>query len=140
MLRIILILLFYSSSALSEVKIYDNSYKNIHVGITPIHEVLETFGKPKKITEYKNNINYLFPGVKITALKNTGRVSTISIFNKSYTDPNGVKVGFGTNRLESIFRVKITREYFADKTKGIIYWLRKGRVNKIVLARELKVS
>ena len=140
MRKLIFLLLLFSSLSFAEVRTYDNSYNDIRVGVTPIHEVLEKFGKPKKITEYNDNIHYLFSGVKVTALKSTGKVSTISIFQKSYVDPNGVQMGITKEKLESKFGVRIGREYFSDTANGIIYWLRGNRVNKIVLVRELKIN
>ncbi len=140
MKRIIIALLVCSSFAFADVKIYENTYRNIEVGFTPIHEVLERFGKPKKITEYNDNIHYQYSGVKVTALKSTGKVSTISIHNKSYVDSNGIGVGFTKVKLESKFGVKINKDYFSDKNKGIIYWLNNNRVRKIVLVRKLKIS
>ncbi|MEJ2406096.1 MAG: hypothetical protein P8171_17700 [Candidatus Thiodiazotropha sp.] len=140
MIRIIIVLLLWSTSAFADVKIYEHTYRNIEVGFTPIHEVLERFGKPIKITEYDDNIHYLFSGVKVTALKSTGKVSTIAIHKKSYVDSNGIGVGFDKVKLESKFRVKIKNNYFVDETDGIVYWLKDNRVQKIVLVRKLKVS
>ena len=37
----ILILLIFSSFAFAEIKLYENTYKNIGVGVTPIHELLD---------------------------------------------------------------------------------------------------
>jgi hypothetical protein len=131
----ILILLIFSSFASAEVKVYENTYENIRVGVTPIHELLDRFGKPTKITEYNNNIHYQFSGVKVTALKNTGRVSTISINKRSYVDSNGIKMGATKAKLESKFGLKINKNFYADQTKGIVYWLKNDRVEKIVLVR-----
>jgi hypothetical protein len=119
-IRNIVVLLLWSTFALADVKIFEHTYRNIEVGVTPIHEVLEQLGKPNKITEHNDNIHYLFSGMKVTALKSTGKVSTIAINKQSYVDSNGIGVGFDKVRLESKFRVKIRKICFVDETNGIV--------------------
>jgi hypothetical protein len=111
----------------------------IEPGQTPIHMVLEILGKPREIKEHKDNIHYLYSQVKVSALKSTGRVSTVSIMDKKYTDPNGVRVGASRSTLEREFGSISHKSYFGDMEKGIIYWFRDGRVSKIVLAHKLVI-
>ncbi len=116
----------------SETIDYKTEYKGLIVGQSTIHEMLEIFGKPIKITTFNKNIHYQFKDHKITAYMHTGRIHAISIFDKNYVDINGMKIGFSRMALEASLDKKISKNYFTDQESGVIYWLKNNQIKKIV--------
>ena len=134
------LILIVSLEAFSEERKYLNHYRELYTGVTPIHEMLEYLGEPDEITGSKDNIHYLYHNLQVTALKSTGKIDSITIYDRSYIDPNGMSIGSNVLDLIKAIREKTGIEAgddvsgYWDTNKGIIYWFDEfGLVDKIIL-------
>lgn len=123
----------------SETKEYLNFYRGIYTRITPIHEMLEYLGAPNAILGIRDDIFYIYDGIEIAALKSTGRVDSVAVFDKSYIDPNGLSIGSSIPDLVQALEEKdpvMPRDnvsiYF-DSITGIYYLFDEARLVERIL-------
>lgn len=138
--RFIVILLFISSIGHSEIFTYENTYRGITTGVSKEIDVIKLLGKPKNTSVISGNIKYHYDHFQVHFNKKTNTINSIIIFDSNYVDPNGIKIGFTKGDVEVALRSKVSDNYFYDSVKGIVYWIQGGRVSKITLAHELKIS
>lgn len=147
-----LVTLLFSIKVFADNREYENNYYALHVGVTPIHEMLEYLGSPIQMSHLGDNIHYFYEEVKVTALKSSGRVSKIAIFDENYTDPKGMRIGSTigewANALYPGQYSKSSPHFFeslspkanfaqGDSSTGIVYWFRDGRIKAIVLRHKI---
>jgi hypothetical protein len=127
----------FSILSLAETKMYGTSFEGIQVGISTIAEVIEAHGHPLKKTSNSNNVKYTFHGFDITIQDSTGKVNTIIVREPNLSDPNGIRVGYSEIVVEATVNEEPRKGTITDFNKGIIYWLKNGKVERIVIAHKL---
>ena len=117
---------------------YQNDYKGLQPGESNLFDVVVKFGGPinKKINS--NNVRYIYKDFHVTIRNSTEKINTIIIYTHKFIDKNGFRVGDTVNRLKAI-GLTINRNTATDVKKGIVYWFRNGKIEKIVLVHKLKV-
>lgn len=127
-----------SVAATAEIFIYEGKYEGIQVGVSSKNQVVNLKGKPIRKSVVLSDETFHYDGFQIRFDRNT--VSTISIVNPEYSDPNGISVGFSQIVLEAVLKSEVVKDTLVDKNKGIIYWVENGVVSKIVIAYKLKLN
>lgn len=127
-------ILFFTNSWAESV-FYNNEYQGIVPGRSTFVDVVSEFGITYVEKKLPKLIKYSYPEIQFTISDISGRVNTIVIFNKSYSDENGVKIGFSREKVNKLISYKISlKETIGDIDKGIIYHFNSDKVEKIVLA------
>ncbi|WP_261844480.1 hypothetical protein [Aliamphritea ceti] len=132
MLSMCLLMTFYASAA--QIITYDTKYKGLQVGRATIADVISVLGEPQGKKANSNNVKYIFDGVHITIQDSTGRINTIIIYDRRYVDENGLRVGAYKQDVEYALNKRISSPAITDHKNGIVYWFKKNRVSRIVLA------
>ena len=122
----------------AEVVRYNSTFKGIQVGVSTLPDLIKRHGVPSHKTVNSNNVKYSFDRFQVTIQDKTGRVNTIIIFDPEYRDANGIRVGHSRMDVESALDAKSEHEYMIDKNNGIVYWFDYNKVNRIVLAFEMR--
>ena len=114
---------------------YTNKYKGIFAGVTSRGTVIGRFGDP---VNEKSSGRYSFNGGFDLTFDKQGRVNTIIIYNSTYTDRHGMKVGMSVDELSEIDDIEIRSSNAVDTKYGIVYWFDKqNKISEIVLASKL---
>ena len=120
---------------------YVNEYKGIYTGVSTKRDVVQRLGKPVRIEKAGGGQNYRYEKVKINFPKLTDRVNTIIIDNDyGYTDPNGLKIGDSVKKAKKKVWGETNGNTIRDYHEGIIYWIKKEKIDRIVLTHSLVIS
>ncbi|MFA6010216.1 MAG: tetratricopeptide repeat protein [Desulfobacteraceae bacterium] len=143
-------LLWTTKAMAEEVRTYKSVYRGVEVGRTAHDDVVQVLGEPRNRSTQAGYIKLYYQDVDITVNNNTGKVNSIIIYDPSYLDSNGIRVG--SSRELILSRVDEKRETtfndgkfswitITDFKKGISYWINAGtgKLEKIVLAHQLRI-
>ena len=107
------------------------------MGVSGVEDVIAKFGEPKAVDRFSTNVRYTYSNFAVSIQNTPGKINSISIFDRNFTDPNGIDVGTNVKTVEKKFNLEINDDYFVDENRGIIYWFREDHISKIVFAYEL---
>lgn len=113
---------------------FSHTYKGITTGKSTEKDVQRIFGQPLK-KRFKGK-NYVYDNMVISLSGKTHKkVNTIQLVNhNTYRDKNGVRLGDTVNSVKQKANIVSNGQTLIDNDKGIIYWHKGNRINKIVLA------
>ena len=120
------------------------SLEYLDVSAEGIDVIIARYGQPIKISTAGSAYSkYHYSRFHVTAYKRSGRLNSIIIFSKSYVDTNGISIGDSERKLlDTIPKGNLKTDspslYYGDMKENIVYWLKNGRVSKIVLAAQLR--
>lgn len=117
---------------------YDSSYKSLKVGSSTLQSLKHHHGTPLKTVEKKNFTLYRYRDFDAAVNKSDGKIRSIIIFDRRFKDRNYLQVGDRKRSVESVLRMKIDDNVAVDRVNGIVYWFKDDRIQKIVLAHQLK--
>ena len=125
--------LLFSSLVSADVREYSLEYHGLFPGRTSYDQLVSKFGKgDQDESQYGWKMSYgLFD---VTFSISRKKINTIIIYDHSYVDINGLKVGDPVSKVKSQYPCFVFRKStITDFSKGPNYWVNDGKISKIVL-------
>jgi len=130
----LLLMTLSASICAGETRAYYHNFLGITPGKSTLADVIAIHESPRHKVANSNNVKYHFDGFDVTIQDTTGRANTIIIYRSDFTDPNGLSVGHSRSSVSNTLGIETSKNYLADKEKGIFYWFKNDQISKIVLA------
>lgn len=116
---------------------YSLEYQGLSPGKTSYEQLISKFGRGEQDkSKFGLKINYELFDVTFSVSQN--KINTIIVYDHSYLDINGLKIG------DSVSEFKMRKPCFiyrkstvTDFEKGQVYWISDGKISKIVLSSDL---
>jgi hypothetical protein len=128
-----------SAWSLAETVQYQNEYRGIKPGLSMLEDAVRILGDYSAAIPTPNGHNYRFP-TAIVNISGSVHVNSVTIDqDASYSCPHGIKLGDSESSVEERLPNALVRDgIFIDMDTGITYEVAGGKVERIILAYELR--
>ena len=139
-LTILTILLGHTCFAQEVVK-HTNSYRGITPGICTLADAVSILGDYSEAIATPNGHNYRFSKVLIN-ISGADRVYINTVIidrDHDYVSPHGLRIGDSLSKLRTALPdADYGEASFFDGRSGLTYWIKEGRIDRIVLPAATK--